>query len=595
MCGIAGFVSKSEKQDIGDYIENIVKSIKHRGPDEHGVFNDGNVCLLNTRLSIVDVEHGHQPFLSDEKDIVVIQNGEIYNFIEVRMELQGQGIKFNTNSDTEVILRSYEYYGTSCFEKFNGMFAISIYDKTKDIVILARDRLGVKPLYIYQKDSEIHFSSEIKSFFSFDSFDGAIDSQSIHNYMKFNYIPIPNTIYSFVKHIEPASFYEINTKTLEIKTVKYWKISNSKEHENLTEEESIDKIDEILTDAIRIRLRSDVGIGAFLSGGLDSSLICAMIKDKFDISLDTYSIGFEDKKFDESVYAKQVAEYCGLRNRTHILQSDVIHLWNVITWSNDQPHGDISFIPTYILSQFAAKDYKVVFTGDGGDEAFAGYTKYFGIANSALEEYFNAISLVKDDEVFDRLYSKHFKSIVNYTVPKKIFDNAIEEVSNKDNLNKALYFDMKHLLPGNNLVKSDRMTMANSLEARSPLLDYRIFELMYCLPGSLKLQGKETKHILKKFALQYLPRDVVYRDKQMFTVPVGEWFKGELKSFVTEIINSDSLRSRGIFNNIYLKKILEEHLSETKNHTRELRAIVNLELWFRNLHDHTGQNACQVP
>jgi len=581
MCGIAGFISKDKNLDRKKYIENVVNSIKHRGPDEYGVFDENDVCLLNTRLSIIDVAHGHQPFISDDKNIIVAQNGEIYNFIEIQEELKQEGIRFDTHSDTEVILRAYEYYGTKCFEKFNGMFAISIHDKNKNKLILGRDRLGVKPLYVYQKDDELHFSSEIKSFLSFKYFDKTIDNQSIHNYMKFNYIPIPNTIYKYVKHIEPATYYEIDIDTLEMKRTKYWEIENIEENQNVTEDEIIDQIDEILTDAIKIRLRSDVGIGAFLSGGLDSSLVCAMTKKKFNISLNSYSIGFKEKRFDESIYAKQVAEYCDINNNIHILESNIIELWNTTTWHNDQPHGDISFIPTFILSEFAAKDYKLVFTGDGADEAFAGYTKYFSILDNDMDKYFDSISLIKDDDDFNKLYLDKFKNNVDYEIPSKIFNDIINEVTNKDDINKILHFDTRQLLPGNNLVKPDKMAMANSLETRSPLLDYRLFELIQTIPGKYKLQDGETKYILKKFALKYLPHDIVYRKKQMFTVPVGEWFKTNLKDYVVDIITSESLKNRGIFNITYLNKILDEHINEKKDYTRELRAIVNLELWFR--------------
>ncbi|QNM87372.1 asparagine synthase (glutamine-hydrolyzing) [Aliarcobacter cryaerophilus] len=580
MCGIAGFINKSNlNQD--KYINNIIESIKHRGPDEFGVFNENGICLLNTRLSIIDVAHGHQPFVSDDKNIYVVQNGEIYNYIEVQNQLKNLGVIFNTNSDTEVILKAYEKFGIKCFEKFNGMFAIAIFDKIKNKLILARDRLGVKPLYIYQKDNELHFSSEIKSLLTYENFDKEIDNQSIHNYLKFNYIPIPDTIYKFVKHIEPAHYYEIDCDTLQIEKTKYWEIKNLPEIKNISEEEVFEKIDEILTDAIKIRLRSDVGIGAFLSGGLDSSLVCAMTKEKFGVSLDTYSIGFKEKRFDESEWAKKVASLCDLKNKVHIVESDIIDLWNTTTWHNDQPHGDISFIPTYIISKFASKDYKLVFTGDGGDEAFAGYTKYFSIFNNSLDDYFDSISLIKVDKDFDSLYTDSFRKDVDYRVPKIIFNDVISEVSLKDDVNKILHFDTRQLLPGNNLVKPDKMAMANSLETRSPMLDYRLFEYMQSLQGKFKLRDNETKYILKKFALKYLPKDIVYRDKQMFTVPVGEWFKTHLKEYISNIIKSDSLKNRNIFNIKYLEFILAEHLIGKKDFTRELRAIVNLEIWFR--------------
>lgn len=584
MCGVAGFISKREFNKQA-YVNNTVKSINHRGPDDYGYYNSEDVLILNTRLSIIDLENGNQPFINENESIIVVQNGEIYNYIEVREKLKKEGSVFNTDSDTEVILKAYEKYKTKCFEHFNGMFAIAIYDKEKGELILGRDRLGVKPLYIYQNNDEIFFSSEIKSFLHVKSFKKALNNQSIHNYLKYNYIPIPNTIFENVRHVLPGSFLEINVKTLKVKTTKYWDISNTKEIDNVSEEDVFDKIDEILEDAIKIRLRSDVGIGAFLSGGLDSSLVCAVTKAKFNIGLDSYSIGFKEKKYDESDWAKKVANFCNIKNKTHILESDIIELWNKVTWHNDQPHGDISFIPTFILSEFASKDYKLVFSGDGGDEAFAGYTKYFESFSGNEKEYFDKISLIKNDEIFDSLYLDDFSENVNYKEPFKIFTDTINKVSNKDFTNKILYFDTVQLLPGNNLVKPDKMAMANSLETRSPLLDYRFFELTQSLKGNFKLREGETKYILKKYALKYLPKDIVYRDKQMFTVPVGEWFKNHLKHYVSEIINSNSLKSRNIFNIEYLNTILKIHIDGKKDYTRELRAIVNLEIWFRNFLD----------
>ena len=584
MCGIAGFISKNRKFDKKKYVKNIIRDINHRGPDENGVFQENDICLLNTRLSIIDVSHGHQPFISDDESVIVVQNGEIYNFIEIKEELQSNGVTFKTNSDTEVILQAYIAYGTECFTKFNGMFAIAIHDKNKNKIILGRDRLGVKPLYIYRKNDDIHFSSEIKSFLNYDLFDNSIDKQSIHNYFKFNYIPLPNTIYKYVSHIKPAHFYEIDVESFTVKSTEYWSMKNEKEI-NIDEDELIERIDEILTDAIKIRLRSDVGIGAFLSGGLDSSLVVAMAKEKFGVNLENYTIGFNEKEYDESIYAKQVSDLFNLKNNVHILDSDIVDLWKKTTWHNDQPHGDVSFIPTFILSEFAAEDYKLVFTGDGGDEAFAGYTKYFSLFENDMEEYFNSISLIKDDTLFNDLYLNDFRKNIDYHKPHKIFFDTINEINKKDDINKILYFDTKQLLPGNNLVKPDKMAMAHSLETRSPLLDYRLFALMQSVSGKFKLTNNESKYILKKLALKYLPYDIVYREKQMFTVPIGEWFKTKLKDYIIEIIDSESLKSRGIFNTVFLNKMLHEHINGIKDYTRELRAIVNLELWFREFYD----------
>lgn len=581
MCGIAGYISPKNKIN-DEFIAKAKKSLEHRGPDENGHYASDKICLINTRLSIIDIKEGQQPFISKDEMFVVVQNGEIYNFLEVKEMLSSKhAVKFNTNSDTEVILKAYEILGTDCFSYFNGMFAIAIFDKKKQKVILGRDRIGVKPLFTTILDGTLFFSSEIKTFLDIENFDKEVCAQSIHNYFKFNYIPIPQTIFKSVMHVKPGTFLEISTTNLSIKETRYWEIANTSESE-YSENDVIERIDTVLNSAIDIRLRSDVDIAAFLSGGLDSSLVCAMTKQNFNVNLNTFSIGFPEKRFDESTWAQKVAKLNHLSNQTRVLDEDIISMWEKTTWFNDQPHGDISFIPTFYLSQFASEEYKVVFTGDGGDEFCAGYEKYFSLFESKnIGEYFNNISLVKDDKIFNKLYTSDFFDDISLDEPKNIFENCINEISKKDDINKILYFDVKHLLPGNNLVKPDKMAMANSLETRSPMLDYRFLELMQDIKGSMKLKQGDTKHILKKFAKKYLPEDVIYRKKQMFTVPVGEWFKDKLRDYLTEIICSESLASRKIFNTEYLKEILDLHISGNKDFTRELRAIVNLEIWFR--------------
>ncbi len=583
MCGIAGYISL-DPFDSGPFIKNAVDSLSHRGPDENGYYSDKKTCLLNTRLSIIDIEGGTQPFYSKNKSIAVVQNGEIYNYLEIRKNLIDLGIEFNTNSDTEVILKAYQFYGEKCFELLNGMFSIAILDKNNDKLILCRDRLGVKPLFIYYEESKIFFSSEIKTFLNIPSFKKSIDYQSLHNYLKFNYIPIPDTIFDCVKHLMPGTYVKFSTNDLASETFTYWNISNQKEEK---EKESVvlEKIDEILNDAVRIRLRSDVEIGAFLSGGLDSSLVCSITKQNFGVSLNSFTIGFPEKRFDESNWAKQVSSFNKISNNITELDADIVSLWSETTWFNDQPHGDISFIPTFYLSKFASSKYKVVFTGDGGDESCAGYTKYFSIFENDMKGYFNNISLVKEDEEFNLLYTEEFLKKIDLDRPYQIFDDAINDVSEKDNINKILHFDMKHLLPGNNLVKPDKMAMANSLETRSPMLDYRFFELMLSLPGKDKLKKGETKYILKKYAQKYLPKEIIYRNKQMFTVPIGEWFKDKLSKYLKDIIFSNRLKKRNIFRESYLEKIVNQHISGQKDRTRELRAIVNLEIWFRRFID----------
>jgi asparagine synthase (glutamine-hydrolysing) len=351
-----------------------------------------------------------------------------------------------------------------------------------------------------------------------------------------------------------------------------------------SEEETLESVEALLENATKIRLRSDVPIGAFLSGGLDSSLVCAIMKKKFNYAPETFTIGFEETEFDESVYAKQLANYLNLKNDVVYMSSDAVCNWPKVTWYNDQPHGDISFIPTFMVSEAAAKKYKVVFSGDGGDEAFGGYLKYLSLIDEQKvgESYFSGISLLNEFKTDYRMFlSDSFLSKVEIGSSYQLFQKQIEKFDKKDVINQGILFDVKNLLPGNNLVKPDRMAMANSLEVRSPLLDYRIYELMFDLPGNLKI-SKElgTKHLLKKLSLKYLPENLVYRKKQMFTVPVGEWFKTNLNNFLTNNLLDSNFIALDIFKEAALRKMIEEHTSGIKNYTRELRAVLNLKLWF---------------
>lgn len=585
MCGIAGYVNIPVNDN--NFIINYTNSIKHRGPDEDGYYKTTNACIINTRLSIIDLSTGRQPFVSDCGKIAIVQNGEIYNFIEVRHELIKLGYIFKTQSDTEVILNSYIHWGEDFVEKLNGMFAIAIIDQKLNKLLLYRDRLGVKPLYIYRKNDVILFSSEIKSFLKYPDFDKSINYQSIHNYFIFNYIPIPETIFKFVNHIKPGHKCIIDLSDFSVKFHKYWSLENKSSDLILSEEEYIDSINDLLVDATKIRLRSDVPIGAFLSGGLDSSLICAYAKDIVGTTFNTYTIGFREKEFDESAYAKYIAEKYQLNNKVKYLEEDIISMWGKVTWYNDQPHGDISFIPTFILSEFAAKDHKVVLTGDGGDELFAGYTKHLALANNQAEssDYFDSISLFKENQSISNLYSSTFNSRVDINYAYNLYLETLKEVSNYDDINKGLYFDVAQLLPGNNLVKPDKMAMANSLETRSPFLDYRFYEMMFRVPGNYKLRENETKYILKKLSLRHFPHEHVYRKKQMFTVPIGEWFKNKLSGYLIEITSSEIFKSRDIFNYETVDAMVSSHISGKANYTRELRAIVNLEIWFKKFID----------
>ena len=589
MCGIAGIIDSSNSKDIiniNDILEILSSNIIHRGPNHTGAYQNQNHGIVNTRLSIIDLDNGNQPFYSNDKKIAVVQNGEIYNFIEVRNELIALGVTFDSHSDTEVILRAYEHYGKDFIKKLNGMFAIAIIDETHDKLFLYRDRLGVKPLYIYNKDNILLFSSEIKSFPKLTFFDKTLNQNSIYHYFHFNYIPLPGTIFKYINHLEPGHYREISLDNCNIqKDVQYWSITNTTENRNFKKEDLLENIDELFNDALKIRLRSDVGIGAFLSGGLDSSLVCAVAAKNFNQKLETFSIGFHEKKFDESTYAKRVSELFELQNNILFMDSHNVNLWNKTTYHNDQPHGDISFIPTFLISKFASEKYKVVMTGDGGDELFGGYTKYLSLAEEGFDtnSYFQNISLIHEgSEIESDLFNKKWLNNFPPNFSKCKYMEVIGLFSEKDKVNQALLFDTLQLLPGNNLVKPDKMGMAHSLEARSPLLDYRLYELLSQVPGSQKISAnKETKFIMKEYAKKYLPQDIIYRQKQMFTVPIGEWFKTFLKDYLTSTINSENIKNLNIFNENILSQMADDHISGKTNYTRELRAICNLDIWLK--------------
>jgi asparagine synthase (glutamine-hydrolysing) len=582
MCGISGLVHFRE--EIGkDLISEFATSLKHRGPDHVGVHSFSSGFILNTRLSIIDLEGGNQPFFSKNQKIAVIQNGEIYNFIEVRNDLKSKGIVFETSSDTEVILRAYEHYGPGFVSHLNGMFAIAVVDHNTNKLFLYRDRLGVKPLFFFQSEEFFGFSSEIKSFLKIPGFSREINKQAVHHFLNFNYIPLPDTIFRHVLHVLPGYCFEFDLTTWQLQKTRYWDLQNKKE-EIIAESDLLNRLEYLIEDAVKIRLRSDVPVAAFLSGGLDSSLVCAIAKKKFDYSFETFTVGFNENDFDESIYAKQLAEYLGLKNNLVLMNADKVNMWNKITWFNDQPHGDISFIPTFLVSQKASERYKVVFSGDGGDEAFGGYLKYLNLLNSERpdQDYFSSISLFDENKFdFKQLYTSNFYKQIEVGSSYRFFQTALKFFSNKDAINQAILFDVKHLLPGNNLVKPDRMAMANSLEVRSPLLDYRIYELMFSVSGDLKVSNElGTKHLLKKLAVNYLPENLVYRKKQMFTVPVGEWFKKDLLEYLKKHLKDESFIERGIFNPDYIDSMIESHAKGTHNFTRELRAILALKLWF---------------
>lgn len=587
MCGIFGYFDSNKNSISDEVLSEMGQMIRHRGPDEHGIFHDrlSGVALGNQRLSIMDVDHGKQPFISEDGSITVVQNGEIFNHIELAQALSKEGVFCKTHCDTEVILKLYEKEGIEFVSKLNGMFAIAIYDKRKDSMFLIKDRVGEKPLYFQEHNGRTLFASEIKSILKAMP-TKAVEPKAINQFLALNYVPPPLTMFKGVFHVKPGHWMEVSRgKVLEHC---WWDLSKITQVEH-SEEEWQEGFNEILDDATKIRLRADVPFGAFLSGGVDSSSVVGMMSRHLKEPVRTFCIGFDDPKYDESLFAQDASD----RFKTcHVMQKvepNLINLWPMATYHCDQPHGDVSFLPTFKVASLAAKDVKMVLTGDGADELFAGYDKYRvffenhdeNISESNFRKsYLENIQLFSDAKrkvLFSKCFLNKLDEISVYDVVKPLYQKS----SKMDRINQALYLDTMLLLPGNNLVKPDRMGMAVSLENRAPFLDYRMIEFAFSMPGSLKLKGGVTKYIYKKAVTGLIGERLAYRKKQMFTVPIGDWFKTDLADLCKDLLLSERTRSRGIFNYEYVKQMFVLHCSGLENNTREIRALMALEIWFR--------------
>ena len=587
MCGIFGYFDSNKKTILPNTLKKMGDVIKYRGPDEYGCYHDQDsaVALGNQRLAILDVEHGQQPFFSDDNSIVVVQNGEIFNHIELAKNLAADKHPCKTHCDTETILRLYERDGIDGVSKLNGMFAIAIYDKNIDTMYLVRDRVGEKPLYFSHDDGRVVFASEIKSILQ------AVDKKSpnpnaINQFFAFNYVPPPLTMFKGISHVMPGTYLKITNNSVEEFT--WWDLSKIKGKQR-TESEWIEEFNATLDDAVRIRLRSDVPFGAFLSGGVDSSSVVGLMSKHLDTPVNTFCIGFDDPKYDESTFAQDAANRFGTNHVLEKVRTNMIDLWPMATYHCDQPHGDISFLPTYKVAQLASKKVKMVLTGDGADELFAGYDKYRDfftddtgkLSNNEFQsKYLDNISLF-NKESRDQLFSNDFKQQLNDLDVTGVIKQLFDKTRGMDRINQALYIDTMLLLPGNNLVKPDRMGMAVSIENRAPFLDYRMISLAFSMPGGLKLKDGTTKYLYKKAVTPLIGEDLAYRRKQMFTVPVGEWFKTDLAEMCEDLLLSEQSQMRGLFNYNYVGEILRNHQQGVENNTREIRALVSLENWYK--------------
>jgi len=590
MCGIFGYWDRKQQPLDDEVLHRMAQALLHRGPDDEGIHHQPHrgVAIGNRRLSIIDLGGGHQPFVSDDGLIAVVQNGEIFNHVELAAELRAQGVRLRSQSDTEVILRLYEREGIACLRRLNGMFAIAIDDAREDALYLARDRIGVKPLFVQDNGQRLLFGSEPKALWpALGGRKPGMCLEAIHHYLTFNYIPAPWTAYEGVHHVMPGTWRRY-TRGRHVLMQRWWNLADQHEQDCEFGDWS-EELMSLLDDATRIRMRADVPFGAFLSGGVDSSTIVGLMAQHVGQPVKTFCIGFEDPRYDESAFALQAALRFGCDHTMEVAELNMLAQWPRVLRHLDQPHGDASFMPTLRVSELAAKQVKVVLTGDGGDELFAGYDKYaqffaqpdtFAMPQAAFERsYFDSISLFSP-EAKAALYRPEVRAqlagVDSFTAAAQPW---FTEAQHFDRINQALYLDMQLLLSGNNLVKPDRMGMGVSIEARTPFLDWRVMEFAFRSRGATKLSvSGDKKHWFKPAVAPLIGEDLACRRKQMFTVPVGEWFRKESYAWLEQTLQGSELIAR-LFQPQRVRGLLQRHHDGNTNHTRELRALVALAIW----------------
>ncbi len=627
MCGIVGFTGINLNQPNREILERMNRCIVHRGPDDDGFYVKENVGLAMRRLSIIDIAHGKQPIHNHDKSKWIVFNGEIYNFQELRKNLENDGDKFYTNSDTEVILHLYEKYGADCVSYLRGMFAFAIWDETDKSLFIARDRIGKKPLlYSFQKNGDLIFGSEFTALLAHPSISREIDSQAIDAYLSYLCVPAPLTAFKQVRKLEPAHW--LRWKNGEIETKRYW-LPDFSNKIKISEAEAEEETLRILREATKLRMISEVPLGAFLSGGVDSSVVVALMAEQSEKPVKTFSIGFEEADFSELKYARQVAEHIGAEHHEFVVKPDALEVLPKLIEHYGEPYADSSAIATYYVAKETRRHVTVALNGDGGDESFAGYERYFamrlaekyhkipGIVRKTLIEnavnliptselkksrardlkrFVNAASLPKverylrwvsaiDRQTKENLYSKDFKKEVEEFDAADFLKPWFAKSNGSGIVDATMFTDQMTYLPNDLLVKVDIVSMANSLEARSPFLDHKVIEFAASLPENIKLRGTETKYLLKKVASKIVPREVLYRRKMGFGVPLTHWFRGELKDFLRENLLSEKFAKRGIVKAEAVKKLVDEHLNAERDHVWQLWTLLMLELWFQRFID----------
>jgi asparagine synthase (glutamine-hydrolysing) len=632
MCGIAGFVDLWDRGDArgveerAAILDRMCRIITHRGPDDQGVMLEPGVALGMRRLSIIDLAGGHQPISGEDGAVTIVFNGEIYNFLEIKPQLEARGHTFKTHSDTEAIVHAYEEFGPECLQHLRGMFAFAIWDDKARKLFIARDRAGKKPLYYTTTPKgTLVFGSELKTLLEHPDVRRELDEEALDAYIALGYVPDPLSIFRNVYKLPPGHYLTFSEGKVSVK--QYWDF-DLQPAESRSESDYIEELRALLDESVRLRLISDVPLGAFLSGGIDSSTVVAMMARHMGQPVKTFSIGFREDSYNELKYARLTAEKFGTDHHEFIVTPDICAIVDELTWHFDEPFADSSAIPTYMVSKLARDYVTVILSGDGGDELFAGYTRYVvdrkregfarlpkplreGVMRPLSERlphatwgrnYLHNVSLdpiaryLDSVSVFSSLnrkslYSSDFSQRLGpSSYAGRLFQELTGKIKSDEPLDRLLYLDSKTYLPGDILVKVDRMSMAVSLEARAPLLDHKLIEFVARIPASLKLAGLETKYLLKKAVQDVIPSEILNRPKMGFGVPIQEWINQQLRSRLRETLTEPRTRQRGYFDPHYVDVLLDEHERGRRDHSMGLWALFMLELWNRQFLDDWGNH-----
>ncbi len=626
MCGICGIVSIEPDEQVDEQrLRQMCRTLRHRGPDDEGYYAADQAGLGMRRLSIIDLATGQQPIANEDGTIWIVFNGEIYNYQVLRVQLEQRGHTFRTNTDTETIVHAYEEYGDRCVDHLNGMFGFAIWDARKRRLLLARDRVGIKPLYYWLGPEQLVFGSELKSVIACPGTPRQIDPVALNHFLTLEYIPAPWTIFQGIYKLPAGHILVLEDG--QCTTAAYWDIPLQAGPQ--TEADCAEALTELLEDAVRLQLVSDVPVGAFLSGGLDSSTIVSLMRRQSSEPIQTFSIGFEDSTYNELPYARAVAQQFGTNHHEELLTPDIVTLTERLVRHLDEPFGDFSIFPTYLVSALARRHVKVVLSGDGGDELFGGYESYVaqrydrfyrllpaplrqeilpsllnrvppqaakkglinkvkrfteGAALPAALQHTRWMTFMTDQDK-RALYQPDLHSAINGTTPTAMITNYFQRVAHADPLAQQQYVDVKTYLAENILTKVDRMSMAASIEARVPLLDHRIVEFALNLPPHLKMQQGQTKVLLRKVMAERLPATILTKPKQGFSMPLKHWLCGPLRPMMADLLSAQSIHNRGCFQAEPIAQWVAEHLAGRANHSHRLWGLMVFELWQREVLD----------